>query len=111
MALPVACHKCSGSFVGEVLNSVLCAEMELYPNPLVLGVDHRERVASEAMHMPEGLRNSALGHDDGDMMERFGKKSPEVPVILSAAKTGAGIALDRVIEIREAQRIAKEKDG
>src|SRR5712664_2822109 len=62
------------------------------------------------MHMSEGLWNSAVGHDDCDLMECLWKKSPEVPVVLSAAKTGAGIALDGVIEVRETQRIAKEKD-
>src|ERR1700680_646495 len=43
-------------------------------------------------------------------MECFGKKSPEVPVILSAPKTGAGVALDGVVQVREAWRITKEKD-
>src|SRR5258708_9151780 len=62
------------------------------------------------MHMPEGLWNSAVGHDDGDLMECLWKKSPEVPVILSAPQTGAGIALDSVVEVREAERIAEEKD-
>src|ERR1700686_737072 len=62
------------------------------------------------MQMPEGLWNSAVGHDDGDLMECLWKKSPEVPVILSAPKTGAGVALDSVVEVRETQRIAEEKD-
>src|SRR5258706_10410299 len=43
-------------------------------------------------------------------MERLWQKRPEVPVIVRAAKTGAGVALDGVIEVREAQRIAEEKD-
>src|ERR1700726_5182972 len=60
--------------------------------------------------MPEGLWDSAVGHDDGDLMECLWKKSPEVPVILSAAKTGAGVALNSVVEVREAQGIAEEKD-
>src|SRR5258707_2542858 len=62
------------------------------------------------MHMPEGLWNSAVGHDDCDLVECFWKKSPEVPVILSAPQTGTGVALDRVVEVREAERIAEEKD-
>src|SRR6202165_4644648 len=62
------------------------------------------------MHMPEGLWNSAVGHDDCDLMECLRKKSPEVPVILSAPKTGAGVALDSVVEVREAKRIAEKKD-
>src|ERR1700731_860990 len=60
--------------------------------------------------MPEGLWDSAVGHDDGDLMECLWKKSPEVPVILSAPKTGARVALDGVVQVREAQRITKEKD-
>src|ERR1700756_1928213 len=62
------------------------------------------------MHMPEGLWNSAVGHDDCDLMECLWKKTPEVPIILSAPKTGAGVALDSVVEVREAERIAEEKD-
>src|SRR3981189_4001460 len=62
------------------------------------------------MHMPEGLWNSAVGHDDGDLMECLWKKRPDGPVSLGAAQTGAGIALDRVVEVREAERIAEEKD-
>src|ERR1700747_2091169 len=84
--------------------------MEFHPRARVFCIDHREGVTSEEMHMPEGLWNSAVGHDDCDLMERLWKKSPEVPVILSAPKTGAGVALDRVVEVREAQRIAEEKD-
>src|SRR5260370_30140178 len=104
------CHNRSSSFVREIFNTLLCAEVELHPSALVLGIDHREGVTSEAVHMPEGLWNSAVGHNDGDLMECLWKKSPEVPVILSAPKTGAGVALDRVVEVREAERIAEERD-
>src|SRR5260221_1599665 len=62
------------------------------------------------MHMPEGLWNAAVGHDDCDLMECLWKKSPEVQVILSTPQTGAGVALDSVVEVREAERIAEEKD-
>jgi len=52
--------------------------------------------------MPEGLWNSPLGHDDSDLVECLWKKSPEVPVILSAPKTGTGVALDSMVEVRKA---------
>src|ERR1700737_4176912 len=106
MALPIFCHKRSSSFVREIFNPLLCAEVELHPSALVLGMYHREGVPFEKMHIPEGLWNSAVGHDDCDLMERLWKKRPEVPVILRAPKTGAGVALDSVIEVREARRIA-----
>src|SRR6266481_9056643 len=102
MALPIICYNRSGSFIREVLNTLLSPEVKLYPGALVLSIDHREGVTSEEMHVPEGLGNSAVGHDDCDLMECFWKKSPEVPVILSAPETGAGVALDSVIEVREA---------
>src|ERR1700676_5217568 len=110
MALPILGHNRSGSFVREILNALLCTEVEFNPGALVLGIDHREGVTSEEMHMPEGLWNSAVGHDDCDLMECLWKKTPEVPVILGAPKTGAGVAFDSVVEVREAQRIAEEKD-
>src|ERR1700694_2202755 len=62
------------------------------------------------MHVPEGPRNSAVGHDDCDLMQRLWKQSPEVPVVLSAPKTSAGVALDGVVQVREAKRITEEKD-
>src|ERR1700730_236417 len=102
MALAIICHKRGSSFVRKILNTLLCAEVELHPSALVLRIDHREGVTSEEMHMPEGLWNSTVGHDDGDLMERLWKKSPEIPVILSAPKTGAWVAFDSVVEVREA---------
>src|SRR6266550_7997451 len=110
MSLPIIFHKRSSSFFLEIFNTLLCAEVELHPSALVLGIDHRKGMTSEKMHMLEGLWNAAVGHDDCDLMECLWKKSPEVPVILSAPKTGAGVALDRVVEVREAERIAEEKD-
>src|ERR1700688_3861723 len=102
MALPILCHNRGSSFVREILNPLLFAEVELHPGALALGIDHREGVTAEEMHIPEGLWNSAGGHDDCGLMECFWKKSPEVLVILSAPKTGAGVAFDSVVEVREA---------
>src|ERR1700729_1550352 len=101
MALPVMCHNFGSRFVGKILNTLLCAEMEFHPGTCVLRVNHREGVTSEEMHMPEGLRNSAVGHNDRDLMECLWKKAPEVPVILRATKAGPGVALDSVVEVRE----------
>ena len=38
-----------------------------------------------------------------------GSKRPEIPVVVGAAQAGARIALDRVVEVREAQRVAEEE--
>ena len=102
MGFPIICHKRGSSFVGEIVNPLLCAEVELHPSTFVLGIDHREGVTSEEMHMPEGLWDSSVGHDDCDLMECLWKKSPEIPIILSTPQTGAGVALDSVVEVGEA---------
>jgi hypothetical protein len=63
------------------------------------------------MHMPKGLWNAAIGYHDRDLMERPAKESPEVPVILGAPQAGAGVALNGVVEVGEAQRIVEEENG
>jgi hypothetical protein len=65
----------------------------------------------QKMHMPKGFWNAAIGHHDRDLMDRLGKESPEVPVILGAPQAGAGVALNGVVEVGEAQRIRKKKTG
>ena len=101
MALAIICYQHSSFLVGEILNTLLCAEVELHPGALVAGIDHRERVTSEKMHMPEGLWNSAIRHNDRDLMECLWKKTPEVPVVVGAPKTGAGVALNGMVEVGE----------
>src|SRR5262245_60959 len=110
VALPISGHQRRRRFVREIFNTLLGAEVELHPRAFVLGIDHREGVTSEAMHMPEGLWNSAVGHHDCDLMKCLWKKCPEVPVILRAPKTSAGVALDRVVEVSKTERIAEKKD-
>src|ERR1700722_14268384 len=43
-------------------------------------------------------------------MQRLRKHRPKVPVVLRAAYACAGIALDGMVEIGEAKRVAEEKD-
>jgi hypothetical protein len=42
-------------------------------------------------------------------VQRFRQQRPEVPVVVGAAHAGARIAIDGVIEVGKAQRIAEEK--
>jgi len=44
-----------------------------------------------------------------DLMQRFRKQRPEVPVVVGAAHTGSRITLDGVVEVRKPQRIAEEE--
>ena len=62
-------------------------------------IDHREGVAAEEVHIPEALRDAAVGHDDCDLVQRSGQQGPEIPVVVGVAHPGARVALDRVVEI------------
>ena len=61
------------------------------------------------MHVAVGLRDAAVAHDDGDLVQRLGQVGPEVPVVLGAAQVRARVALDRVVEVGELQRVAEEE--
>ena len=66
-------------------------------------------MAAEQVHVAEALRDAAIGHDDGDLVQRLGQQRPEIPVVVRAAQPGARVALDGMVEVREAQRIAEEE--
>jgi len=95
--------------VGKVLDPLLGAEVELNPDAFIGGIDHREGMAAEQVHVAEALRDAAIGHHDGDLVQRLRQQRPEIPVIVRAAKPRARVALDRVIEVREPQWIAEEE--
>src|SRR5690606_11415086 len=90
--------------------ALLTFEVELDPVAFLLGGDETECVAAEAVHMTIGSRDAAVAHNDGDLMQCFGKRGPEVPVILGAAQVCAWIAFHCMIEVGEFQRITQEED-
>src|SRR6266404_1426623 len=95
--------------VGEVLDALLRAEMKLDPDAFIGGIKHREGMAAEQVHMAEALRNAAIGHNDRDLVQRLRQQRPEIPVVIRAAQPGAGVALDRMVEVGEPQWIAEEE--
>ena len=101
--------RASASASVRFCDPLLGAEMEFDPDALVRRVDHRKGVAAEEVHIPEALRDAAVGHDDCDLVQRFGQQGPEIPVIVGAAHPGARVALDRVVEIGKAQRVAEKE--
>jgi hypothetical protein len=59
--------------IRDVLYALHRLEMELHVVTLILCVDERERVRTETMHLPVILRNAAITHEDGDLMQRLGR--------------------------------------
>ena len=99
----------SASASVRLLDALLRLEVELDPAALVPRVDEAEGVAAEAVHVAVGRRDAAVAHDDGDLVQCFGQRGPEVPVVLRAAQVGARVALDRVVEVGELERVAHEE--
>src|SRR5580698_7218882 len=83
--------------------------MKLDPKSLVVGIEKAISVTSKPMHMSEGTRQPSITHDDGHLMQRFGQLGPEIPVAIGAAKACTWVAFDRVVEVREFERVAQEK--
>ncbi|OQB99613.1 MAG: hypothetical protein BWX80_03632 [Candidatus Hydrogenedentes bacterium ADurb.Bin101] len=111
MAFPVLADNGLRFRIGQVLDALLGAQVELDPESLVLGINHAKGVASEPVHVPVGGGDAPVAHDHGNLVQRLGQGGPEIPVVQGAAQVGARVALDGVIEVGELQRVAQEENG
>ena len=100
-----------GFLVGQVFNALQGAQVELHPDAFVIGIDEAIGMTAETVHVAIGIRNATGAHGDGHLMERFGQKGPEIPVVVRAAHIGARVALDGVIQVRKFQRVTQEEYG
>ncbi len=64
---------------GEILNALLGLEMPFHIEEFVLGIDQAEGVAAETVHVAITVGRTAIGKQDGDLMQRFRRKRPEIP--------------------------------
>jgi len=62
-----------GFGVGPVLDALHGLEVELDPLALVLRVDKRVGVRAEAIDVAKALREPAIGHQDGDLVQALGR--------------------------------------
>ena len=66
---------------------------------------------TEAVHMTVAGGNTAVAHDDGNLVQRLRQQRPEVPVVCCGTHIGARIAFDGFIQVGELTRIAQEEHG
>ena len=111
VAFPILGNDRLGLLIGQVLDALLGLEVKLDPVPLLIRIDKTEGRASETVHMTVGCRNAATAHDNDHLMERLGQRCPEIPVVTGASHVGAGIPLDRMVEVMEFEGVAQEEDG
>ena len=99
-----------GLFVGEGAMALLHLEVEFHPEAFALGIPETVGVAAVAVHEARAGRDAPVAHQDGDLVQGFGRQAPEVPGGRGAAQVGARMALLRVDEVGELERIADEED-
>ena len=66
--------------VAQVLDALLRTPVILHPHPLPFVVDEAIGMRTESVHVAVTGRDSAVGHDDGHLVQRLGQHGPEVPV-------------------------------
>ena len=73
-------------------------------------VDPHVAVARVAVHVPIAPGDSAIAHQDGDLMGRLGRQGPEVPLHVVIAQASVHTPLLRVDEALEPHGVACEKN-
>ncbi len=95
--------------VGPVLDALHGLEMKFHPMPLVLGVDERVSVRPETIDVAIALRQAAVGHQNGDLVQALRRQRPEIPHRGRRAHVGSRVPFLGVDEVREFQRVAHEE--
>ena len=90
--------------------SLLRLEVELHPEAFSVGVPEAEGVAPVAVHESRAHRDTAVRHQDRDLVQALGAPGPEVPHGRRRAQVGARMAFLRADEVRELERVADEED-
>ena len=84
--------------------------MELDPEPFIFGIDEAEGMAAESVHMAVRIWNTAVAHDNSNLVQCFRKRGPEIPVVFGTSHIGARITLDGMIEVRKLERVTQEEN-
>ena len=108
--LPVFCYYCLGFGISKVLYPLQCPQVELHPGPLVRSIYKTVGVAPETVHMAVRVRNTSRAHGNCNLMQRLGQECPEIPVVVCAAHICTRIPLYGVVQVREFERVAEEKN-
>ncbi|CFP67595.1 Uncharacterised protein [Bordetella pertussis] len=110
-AFAIAADQLGGFAVRITGDALLRLEVELDVETLAGVVDEAVGMRAEAVLLAIVLRQSAIAHQDGDLVQRFRVERPEVPGGGGVAQVGLGVALLGMDEVGELERIANEEHG
>ena len=100
----------SGLLSGKVLDALVGLVMILDKELLVLGVNPLKGVRAVSIHVPEAIRGSTVGHQNGHLVESLGRVTPEIPGHVRVLHTGLRVPFLAVDEVRELDWVLDEKD-
>lgn len=106
----VVSFKSIGFSSAEGFISSISLEVKLNPEGLSLGVDPFEGVGAVAVHMSVAIGGSSIGEKNGNLMNRLGNQTEEVPEHIGAFKVGLRVSLLSVDEVGEFDGISDEED-
>src|SRR5690625_3648764 len=109
MAFPILTNNFSGLLISEVFNPLLGHEMKFDPKALAVLIPQAIGMGAKAMHMTVAGRNAPITHGDGYLMQGLWQQRPKIPIIGGAAQVGAGVTLDRLIQIWKLAGITDKK--
>ncbi|MNF54933.1 hypothetical protein D3C84_363770 [compost metagenome] len=95
----------------KVLDPLLGLVVPLHPVTLTLSVDEAVSVAAEAMHVTVSIRDTPVGEQDGDLVQRLGRMRPEVPHRLGTLQVALRQTLLGVDKVWKLQWITNEEHG
>ncbi|MNN25317.1 hypothetical protein D3C81_1387870 [compost metagenome] len=93
----------------HILHTLLSLEVVLDPHRFTFTIHPFERMASKAMHMTERGRNSAVRHENRNLMQRFRRQGPEIPYSVWILQMRLWMTFLRMNKVREFNSITDEE--
>ncbi|MNQ08762.1 hypothetical protein D3C85_215620 [compost metagenome] len=93
----------------QILDALARLEVPFHVHALAVGIDQAIRVAAEAIHVAVAVRRAPVREQHGDLMQTFRRMAPEVEHHFGRFQIALRIALLRVDEIGELDRVLDEE--
>ena len=101
-------------FLGDERCALLALHVHLCVYPLAVLVDELKSVAGVTVHLPPAVGDTAVTHEDHDLVDGLGvlrKVVPEHGGVVGVGKVSGRVTLLGVNEVRELRGVAEEEDG
>lgn len=95
----------------EVLDALVALEVPLDEVGLAGLVDELQGVGGEAVHVTVTIGGTAVGEEDGDLVEGLGDEGDEVPEGIGITAVSLGVALLGVDEVGELDGVTAIREG